>query len=108
MWSSIDFVKYVSDQAYSAWKITYKKMFWEYGIYLDWKFVACICDDQFLLKPTQEVKELLEEIIEVPPYPWAKNYFLIENLENTEYLANIMRVTYNFLPEPKPKKPKKK
>lgn len=104
MASDLSFVEYVVDQIGFVWNITYKKMFGEYWIYLDWKYIACVCDNQFLLKPTDEVKKILHEVIEVPPYPWAKNYFLIENLEDREYVASILKKTYQLLPEKKTKK----
>jgi hypothetical protein len=43
-----------------------------------------------------------------PPYKGAKNYFLIEDLEDREFFALLLQKTYLELPEPKPKKPRKK
>lgn len=106
MSSNPDFLEYVLEQLSFAWSITYKKMFWEYWLYIDNKMFAVICDDQFFLKPTSEGREVLSDIVEAPPYSGAKDYFLIENLEDKEYLANAVKVTWAALPMPKPKKKK--
>lgn len=107
MASNQEFVDYVVDQIRKAGQIEYKKMFGEYGIYCDTKFVGLICDNQFLLKPTKGAKALLGEVEEVPPYPGAKPAFLIENLDNSDFVSDVVRATYEELPFPKPKKPKK-
>ena len=43
-----EFVKYIADQLSNAGQITYRKMFGDYGMYLDGKIFALICDDQLL------------------------------------------------------------
>ena len=43
---------------------------------------------------------------EQPPYDGAKPYFLIEDLDNKEFLCTLLNVTWDELPLPKPKKPK--
>lgn len=107
MSSSPEFLDYVLEQIALVWTVTYKKMFWEYSLYLDWKMFAVICDDQFFLKPTSKGREVLTDIVEAPPYTWAKNYFLIENLEDKEYMSQIIKESWAELPYPKPKKAKK-
>jgi hypothetical protein len=42
-----------------------------------------------------------------PPYPGAKPHFLIEDLDNSDYLAALVRATCSELPAPKPSKSKK-
>jgi hypothetical protein len=45
----------------------------------------------------------------VPPYPGAKPIFLIEEqIEDAEWLSELVRITTRELPAPKPKKRKKK
>lgn len=105
MASDLDFVEYVCDQARNAGHLSFRKMFGEYALYLDEKVVALVCDNQLFVKPTQAGRELLEYITEAPPYPGAKNYFLIDELlEDSELISRLLRVTANELPKPKPKK----
>lgn len=107
MSSKIEFVEYVAEQCRGTGGITYKKMFGEYALYCNGKIFALICDDQFFVKITPEVKERYPELPEQPPYDGAKNYFLIEDIDDADRLTELVTATYNALPEPKPKKPKK-
>jgi TfoX/Sxy family transcriptional regulator of competence genes len=81
-------------------------MFGEYGIYVNGKITGLICDDQFFLKPTEAGRRQLRETIEAPAYPGSKPFFLIEDLEDRDYLTTLISATYSELPEPKPKKHK--
>ena len=107
MASSADFVQYITDQCAGAGEIIVKKMFGDYGIYCDGKIFGLICDDCFFLKPTEAGKALLRSVELRPPYDGAKDYFLITDVDDRDYLATLVRVTCNALPEPKPKKKKK-
>ncbi|RYF09624.1 MAG: hypothetical protein EOO77_23380 [Oxalobacteraceae bacterium] len=46
--STVDFVL---DQMSAAGAVSAKKMFGEYGVYLDEKMVALVCDDVLFIKP---------------------------------------------------------
>ena len=101
-----DFVQYVVDQCSTAGEITVKKMFGEYGIYCNGKIFGLLCDDCLYIKPTETGKKKLKSIDLRPPYPGAKDYFYIADLEDHEVLAEIVRETYKELPEPKPRNKK--
>lgn len=105
MSSKPEFVEYVAEQCRGAGTITYKKMFGEYGLYCGGKIFALVCDDQFFVKITEAGKKY--GLPEKPPYDGAKDYFLVEDIDNAEFLTELVTVTCNALPEPKPKKPKK-
>ena len=106
MASSMEFMQYVCEQLSGGGKITCKKMFGEYGIFCGGKFCGVICDDQLFLKRTEACRKLLREVIEQPPYEGASPYFLIENLDDREYLAELLQATCRELPAPKPRKEK--
>ena len=61
MASSVEFVEYVCGQAEGAGDVSYRKMFGEYGIYLDGKFIGVICDNQFFVKITKAGEEAVLE-----------------------------------------------
>lgn len=107
MASNPQFVEFAADQMQEAGVITYRKMFGEYGLYCDGKIFALICNDQLFIKKTEAGKQLCPDLQEAPPYSGAKNYFLIEDIENWELLTGLVTVTCAELPEPKPKKRKK-
>lgn len=102
-----DFVQYVVDQCAGAGVITAKKMFGGYCIYCDNKIFGLICDNRFYIKPTEAGRKLLRTEQLRPTYEGAKNYFYIEELDDHEYIASLVRSSCKELPEPKPKKRKK-
>ena len=105
MASNADFVQYIADQCSGAGEIVAKKMFGDYGIYCNGKIFGLICDDCFYLKPTDAVRPLLRVVDMRPPYPGAKDYFYIADVDDHAYLSALVRETCLHLPEPKsPKK----
>ena len=81
-----------------------KKMFGDYGIYCDGKIFGHIRDDRFYVKPTEVGRSLLRKEELHPPYEGAKDYFYIADVDDRDYLATLVRVTYKELPEPKKKR----
>ncbi len=110
MASDLDFVEFVVDQIENAGEITYRKMFGEYALYCEGKVVALICDNQLFVKPTEAGKSFIGNVVEASPYPGAKPSFLIEEqIEDKDWLSNLITITERELPEAKSKKkPKKK
>lgn len=106
MASKPEFVQYIADQLSGAGEITYRKMFGEYGMYLDGKIFSVICEDQFYVKVTEAGRRFAPELEEAPPYEGAKPYFLAEELDDKEWLTALAKETWKELPVPKPKKKK--
>ncbi len=104
MASNPDFVQYIADQCSGAGEIMVKKMFGDYGIYCDGKIFGLICDDRFYLKPTDAVRPLLRSVELQQPYEGAKDYFLITDVDDRDYLSMLVSETCAVLPFPKPKK----
>ena len=103
MASSLEYVEYIIDQLNEA-NITYKKMFGEYGIYYNGKYIAAVCDDKFLVKNTKAGRELMPECKTEVPYEGGKPMIYIENLRDKELLKQLMLVTWAELPTQKKKK----
>ncbi len=109
MASDKDVIEFIVEQIEDAGEITYIKMFGEYGIYSDGKIFGLICDNKLYIKPTKAGREFIGNVVEAPPYPGAKNYFLIEEqLADSEWLSELVRLSVVELPLPKPKKKKTK
>lgn len=107
MASTSEFVDYVCDQISLGGEISYKKMFGEYGIYCDGKIIGLICNNQFYLKKTKfGEEELGADVEEAPPYTGAKPQYVIESLDDKEFLGELIKGTTEELPMPKPKKKK--
>ena len=68
---------FLLDQMADAGAVSAKKMFGEYGIFLDGKMIAIVGEDRLYLKATAPGRALLATVTEAPPYPGAKPCFLI-------------------------------
>ena len=104
MSSNADFVQYVADKCSGAGEITFRKMFGDYCIYCEGKIFGLICDDRFFIKPTEAGRALLRQVELQPPYDGAKDYFYIADVDDRDYLSELVKETCKALPEPKPKK----
>jgi TfoX/Sxy family transcriptional regulator of competence genes len=103
------FIEFIREQLAGLNSISHRKMFGEYALYCEGKVVALVCDNQLFIKPTEKGKAFVGDISQAPPYPGAKLYFLVEEkLEDQEWLKELIQITADELPLPKPKKPKAK
>ena len=103
-----DFIDFVVDQVQNGCEPTYRHMFGGTTLYLNGKVVALICDNQLFVKPTEGGREYIGTVVEAPPYEGAKNSFLIEDeLEDAEWLTELLVITERELPAPRPKKKRK-
>ena len=93
MASHADFVDYVADQMQQAGVIRSRRMFGEYGLYCDGVFFAVICGDQLFVKITPAGQAAFPDLPKAPPYEGARDYFLVEDVEDREQLAKLVRVT---------------
>ena len=109
MASDLSFVEFVVDQIQNAGIIRYRKMFGEYALYCNDKVVALICDNQLFVKPTKAGELFIGEVVKKPPYSGAKPSFLIEDqIEDKGWVSNLISITAEELPSPKPKSKKMK
>ncbi len=103
MASHSDFVLYIADQCSGAGEITTRKMFGDYGIYCNGKIFGLICDDRFYVKPTEAGRQMLRTLELRKPYDGAKDYFYIADVDDRDYISELVRETCRHLPAPKKK-----
>lgn len=101
MASNPDFVQYIVDQCSGAGDITVKKMMGDYCIYCDGLLFGLVCDNSLYIKPTYEGASKLKEVVMRPPYPGAKEYFYIDDVDDRDSLTAIVRATVPALPKSK-------
>ncbi len=96
------------DRLTSAGRVSAKKMFGEYCIYLDGKPVALVCNDRLYLKSTDAGRQLMPDAVEEPPYPGAKPHLVLaqESWDDRGALCQVVRATFEMLARPKPRKRK--
>ena len=97
MASSKEYLQFILDQLSDLEGITHRQMMWEYILYFHWKIVGGIYDNRLLLKPTNIVKETINELEMEVPYPWAKPMIYVDNVDNSDYLQKLIVDTYNEL-----------
>jgi hypothetical protein len=60
------------------------------------------------VKPTESGRAYIGEVVESPPYPGAKpSLLIVDQIEDSQWLSELVRITARELPEPKPKKRKR-
>lgn len=107
MGSRPETIEFILDQLSTGGaEVTARKMFGEYGLYLDGKMVAMVCDDQLFMKSTPGGRAFTGPIEEAPPYPQAKPHPVIDGdrWDDGAWLAELFRITAAELPAPKPKR----
>ena len=99
-------VDFIVEQMAGAGAVTGRKMFGEYGLFLDGKMVAIVGDDRLFLKPTPGGRAAAGALAEEAPYPGAKPCLVIpeERWDDAAWMARIARATAAELPAPKPKR----
>lgn len=107
MASDQEFVDYAVEQIDERCGVTSKKMFGEYGLFSAGKMFGMVCDNRLLVKPTESGRAFIGNVVEAAPYPGAKPAFLIEDkIEDREWLTELVTITTEALPAPRPKKSK--
>lgn len=103
---SPDFVQYIIAQISDAGKITARKMMGDYCLYCNGVVVGLICDDCLYIKPIETVRSLLHTVVARSPYEGAKDYFLVTDVDDGDYLTEIIKTAVANHPTPKQKKRK--
>lgn len=106
MASTREFMEFVAGQLSGAGEITYRKLFGEYGVYCDGKFFGTVEGNQLYLKITEAGRKLLPEAEIASPHEGAR-FLPVEEIEDREFLARLVRQTCRELPAPKPRSGKK-
>lgn len=106
MASTKDYLEYVLEQLGALEDISYRAMMGEYVLYYQGKVFGGIYDNRFLVKLTKSAKEMMPQAREELPYEGAKMMLLVENIEDREFLAELLNAMVDELPAPKKRKKK--
>ena len=108
MASDREFVTFVCEQLRGAGEISSRRMFGEAAVYLEDKVVGLVFDNQLFVKATEPGRAKIGVPVEAPPFRGANNWFLLADLDDPEFLADLIRTTADALPVPKVKSKKKR
>ena len=101
MASSKEYLEFIIDSLSLVEGITSRKMMGEYILYCKGKIFGGIYDDRFLVKPTKSALAKMPEAKREFPYEGAKAMLLVENVENREFLKELVIGMWEELPKPK-------
>lgn len=104
MASSKDYLDFILEQLSELEDISHRAMMGEYIIYYRGRVVGGIYDDRFLVKPTKSATAMMPNASMEPPYECAKEMLLVDDVENKEFLRDLLESMYDELPAPKKKK----
>lgn len=103
MASSKEFLDFIVDQLSELNEISYRAMMGEYIIYYRDKVIGGIYDDRFLVKPVKAAKTMMPNARMELPYDGAKEMILVDNVEDSDFLYQLIKAIYEELPIPRKK-----
>ena len=104
MASTKAYLDFILEQLSELDEISYRAMMGEYVLYYRGKVFGGIYDNRFLVKPTKSAGAMMPDADMELPYEGAKEMLLVDDVENREFLRDLLEAMYDELPEPKRKK----
>ncbi|MBQ8727335.1 MAG: TfoX/Sxy family protein [Oscillospiraceae bacterium] len=104
MASTKNYLDFILEQLSDLDEISYRAMMGEYIIYYRGKIVGGIYDDRFLVKPVKSAISLMSDATFEIPYDGAKEMILVNNVDDKNFLTELLNAMYDELPAPKKKK----
>ena len=99
-----DFIKGQLDTEGVSWR----KMMGEYILYFHGRIAGGIYDSRLLIKNVPSAREAIPGFTLEEPYHGAKPMILVDDVDNPDFLAELLRKIFNDLPEPKKKSARRK
>ena len=104
MGSSKEYLEYILEQLSDLEDISHRAMMGEYILYYRGKIFGGIYDDRFLIKPVKIAKEMMPDANMELPYDGAKEMLLVDDVENREFLKELIEAMYDELPATRKRK----
>ena len=104
MASHEEYLDFVLEQLSVLENVTYRAMMGEFIIYYRGRIIGGIYDDRFLVKPTKAAIARMPNADREIPYEGAKEMLLVDNVDNREFLTDLLEAMVEELPAPKARK----
>ena len=104
MASSKGYLDFILEQLSALEDISYRAMMGEYIIYYRGKVVGGIYDDRFLVKSTKSAVAMMPNADMELHYEGAKEMLLVDDVEDKEFLRELLEAMHEELPALKKKK----
>ena len=107
MASTKEYLDFVLEQLSELYEVSSRAMMGEYILYYRGKVFGGIYDDRLLVKSVPVAVQLIPDATMELPYEGTKEMILVEDVDNREFLCDLVRNMWEELPEKKRKIPKK-
>ena len=107
MASTKEYLDFVLEQLSELDEVSFRAMMGEYILYYRDRVFGGIYDDRLLVKPVSVAVKLMPDASMEFPYDGAKEMILVDDVDNREFLCELVESMWEELPEKKRKNPKK-
>ena len=104
MASTKEYLDFVLEQFSGLDEISYRAMMGEYILYYRGRVFGGIYDDRLLVKAIPAAVKLMPDAPMELPYDGAKEMILVDDVDDREFLCELVEAMYEELPAPKKKK----
>ena len=104
MASTKEYLDFVLEQLTGLDEISCRAMMGEYILYYRGRIFGGIYDDRLLVKPVLAAIKLMLDATMDLPYDGAKEMILVDDVDNREFLCELVKAMYEELPVPRKKK----
>ena len=103
MASSKEYLDFVLEQLSGLDEVSFRAMMGEYILYFRGRVFGGIYDDRLLVKLVPAAMKLMPDALMERPYDGAKEMILVDDVDNREFLCELVEAMYDELPAPKKK-----
>lgn len=104
MASAKEYLDFILEQLSDLDDISFRAMMGEYILYYHGRVFGGIYDDRLLVKPVPSAVKLMPDSKMELPYDGAKEMILVDDVDNREFLCELVESIWEELPEKKKKK----
>ncbi len=105
MATTADFIAYVIEQARLDERLSTRRMFGEYALYVDGKVVGFACDNSLFIKFVDATDPITRGLPAGEAYPGSRAYAVADELlDDPPKLQQLLQLTAEALPLPKARK----
>ena len=104
MASTKEYLDFILEQLSGLDEISYRAMMGEYILYYRGRIFGGIYDDRLLVKPVPAAVRRMPDAEREFPYEGGSSMLLVGDVDNREFLNNLIRCMWEELPEKKKRK----
>ena len=101
MASTKEYLDFVLEQLSELDEISCRAMMGEYILYYRGRIFGGIYDDRLLVKPVPAAVKMMPDATMELPYDGAKEMILVDDIDNREFLCELVESMWEELPERK-------